>query len=459
MQVRVACDRLRSGSALLTAIAFAAVFSTIVGGLALYTVGSVDLASKQADYAASIHLADAGINYELRNIALNQFNSGYVAPTAGSPHTGSVSGVSGSFSVWVTDMNGNNWTPDKGDLLVWATGTTNGVTRKIQAHGAHGDGLFDNYAVYGLNSVTFSGSGSQVFGSIGTNGTVTASSSGSSAVTGTILLAGPNAGGVSGSNVETTADPIKLPTVDTIVNLTFPGPPTGWNWLTDNSPIYRSNPIVRTFAAGQHTLTPATTVAAGAPWTGTTPNGIKLKTADFNGLGTDASNNKTLIFPPGDYYLTDISLSGGTQVVIDNGGLTTGTGPGLVRIWMNGSNSNDSTSSPFIFTATGANAPQLFRLYYNKQAKFTIDGDTATGGAFYAVTALGGASFEIKGGSNTFGAVIADAITIDGNSTIQFPSNLIASTTDSYWLWFGIKDGWKEMTNGSGTTFPDGTSN
>ncbi len=433
-----------NGAALITAIVFSAIFATLMAGVVVYAYGHYSLAVRESDNAAAIQLADAGINYELRYISQNQFQAGFVVHGSANPDTGSVTGVPGTFTVWVTKNDGSAWNTTSGnDMLMWATGTVNGITRKIQAQGQHGDGLFDNYAVYGTNSVTFNGSGSSVIGSVGTNGSVSSSSSGSGAVTGTIALNGPGASGVTGSNVTTNPDPIYWPTVDQIITNTFPGPPSGWTWLASHNNNANARTYVDSKASFPSTALNSTTTQISAATTQ-----VKM-------------SNGVLILPPGDYYFTSIDLHGTSQLIVDNQGLSTsGVGstgtPGLVRIWLNGSG-GDVISNPFSYTSASAD-PAMFRFYDNSPGSFQIDGNTASGGGFYSVTAAGDGGFTITGGSFTYGAVIANNITISGNSTVEFPSGTTGNSSDTSWLWFGIKGGWKEVPGGSGVTFSDGTS-
>jgi hypothetical protein len=446
-----------SGAALVTAIIFASIFTIIVGGLALYAVGSYSLAKKGTEYAAAVQLADAGVNSEFRNIALNQFNNGYTAPTAASPHTGSISGVPGTYSVYITaDAAGSqNWDPSKKDLYMWSSGTVAGVTRKIMIHGMGGDGLFDTYAVYGTNSVTFNGVGSSVVGNLGTNGTVSSTSNGSAAVTGTLFLNGSSATGVTGSNVVKNPDPITFPTVDSIMDATFPGHGDTEQWLASHN----NNGQIRQFVSSSNqTLSPsATQNLTGQAITA-------LSHTKINSLP-----GKTIILPatnapnPTDYVFTDITTSGQDKIIVDNGGLTTGGTPGLVRIWMFGSTGGDNVSQPISYTATIPAVPdpaQLFRLYYDKNATFQIDGNTASGGAIYAINEYASSGFTITGGSSTFASILANNVTISGNSSVQFPGQLPGNSTDFFWLWFGFKDGYQEVPYVSGrSVFPDGTSN
>lgn len=431
---------LRRGAALVTAIVFTAIFAILMAGIAVYAAGHYSLANRESDNAAAIQLADAAINYEVRYLSENQYSTGFTVHGTSNPDSGSISGVPGTFTVWVTTNSGGTWNnTDGNDMLLTATGTVNGITRKLQAEGFHGAGLFDNYAVFGTNSVTFNGSGSQVVGSIGTDGTVSSSSAGSGAVTGTISLDGSGATGVTGSNVVKNPDAINWPTVDQLVTSTYAGPPSGWSWIT----AHNNNGNARAFSGS------GTSLVAG-----------NVSPTKVSAISTSISLSKgTIILPPGDYYVTSVSLHGSGSIIVDNQGYSidpTGKSAGLVRIWENGAG-GDKLSNPIVYTATPAD-PSKFRWYDNSPGGFQIDGNTASGGAFYGVNAAGTGSFTITGGSYTYASVIANNVTISGNSSVEFPSGTIGSTTDTNWLWFGIQGGWKELPAGSGDAFSDGTS-
>jgi len=297
-----------------------------------------------------------------------------------------------------------------------------------------------DYAVFGINNITFSGSGSNVIGSIGTDGTVSSPSSGSGAVSGTIALDGSGSSGVSGTNVVHNPDPVIWPTVDQIITNTYPGPPSGWAWIE----AHNNNANARTYVSNSATY-PSTA--------------LNTTSTQVSAIGTSVKSTKgAIILPPGDYYLTSFDISGQAQFIIDNQGLSNGAGPGLVRIWEGNGSGGDKLSNPILYTANPPN-PSLFRWYDNNPGGFQIDGNTSSGGSFYGVTAAGNGSFTITGGSYTYGAVIADSITVSGNSTVEFPSGTIGTITGpNTALWYGITQ-WKEVPSTTGVTFPDGTSN
>lgn len=452
--------RFVSGATLVTALAVVLILALMIGGIGQLAVGHYSRARVEAEYAKALQIAEAGINFELRYISDNQLSTtNPVAHQAGSAYTGSISGVTGTYQVWVTKDpdDGTAWSPPQ-PMLIHAIGTVNGVSRRIVARGTR-QSIFDIFTLYGIQSVNFNGQGSIVGGDIGTNGEMDVVDPYSNVPPpGEIYLAGPGAEiNKTGTNVVLHPNPLEFPTIDEII---VRDPPvgfgsSGWGWLTSNSPLNRSNQYVRTFASSGAALTPAGTVVVGAPWNGTAPSSMVLRSNQFNSLGTNpATGNKALILPPGDYFFTDIALSGTRDLIIDNGGLTTGT-PGLVRIWMDGSNSPDQININVTYTSTNAS---LFRLYYNKCTDISISGNSTYYGGFYAVRDGCQGNIQVEGGSTIFGSVLANNITVSGGSAINFPSDGIIDNPGDFSMWFGFRDGWKEVSAGSGTVFIDGTN-
>lgn len=450
--------RTLSGVSLITALVTVLIISLMVGGLGQLAVSSFSRSRVDAEYAKALQMAEAGINFELRYVSDNQL-MGTPAHQAGSPYTGSVAGAPGSFRVWVTNDpdNAANWTPPY-PMIVHSEGTVNGVTRKVIARGTR-QSVFDIFTLYGIQSVNLKGSDTTIGGDIGTNGTMkVVDPEGNVPPPGEIYLAGPGATiNKTGSNTVLHPTPLEFPTIDEIIvrNPLVGLGSTGWAWLTSNSPINRSNPNMRTFASSGAALTPAGTVVAGTQWAGTNAAAVSIKSSDLNSLGSHpVSGNNSLILPPGDYYFTDIDLSGNKELIIDNAGLTTGT-PGMVRIWMNDSTKNDQINVNVSYTSTNAS---LFRLYYNKCASISIGGNSTYYGGFYAVRDGCTGTIEIAGGSTIYGSVLANAIVAAGNSSINFPSDGIIDNPGDFSMWFGFRNGWKEVNSGGAVIFTDGTN-
>jgi len=447
------------GIAIVTALAVSVIVAIVLGGVGTLAVSHFTTAQKDTDYAAAMAVAEAGANYELWYISNNHLTNA-PAHQSSAPYTGTIPNMPGSFTVYVTNSDGSSpWAPPSAMLLI-STGTVQGVSRKIQLTGTR-KSIFDEWAIYSLQNTTFNGSGSVVNGSLGTNGSVTSSSSGSAAVNGNLIYGhSPAVGDLTGSNVSY-GPSVEWPTIDQIITS---NPPvgfgsSGWGYLTSNSPVNRANPLIRTFAASGAAWTPAGTEVVGNPWTGNGVNALKIRPSDFNQCRTDpADGMKTIILVPGDYYFTDIDTGGGTgnKIVIDNAGLTTGT-PGTVRIWMNSSTNNDTINVNVSYTSTD---PSKFRLYYNKCANISIGGNSVYYGGFYAVRTGCTGSIEVTGGSTINGSLIANYFTISGGSTINFPSEGSNDNSGDFGIWYGFKDTWKEVViPGAGSVFSDGSSN
>lgn len=429
--------RTQSGAALVTAIVFTAIFATLMAGIAVFASGHYSLALRESDNSAALQIAEAGINSELRYVSANQFASGFVVHGSANPASGSVSGVPGTFSVYETQDSGSAWTIGSATLRLTATGTVNGISRKLQAEGAGGDTLFDDYAVFGVKSVSLVGN-SKIVGATGTNGSF--SETGNTTITGNIYLDGSGATGPGGSNVVKNPDAAQWPTVDQLVVAAFPNSPSGWSWISSSS--HYANGTMRKFTgSGSFSNMSSSNTALYTP----TP------TPNFSIAG-----NNTVILPPGDYYFTNLKVTGNSTIIADTGAKSTGGTPGLVRIWMNGNTTGDSLTGNSYVSGTD---PTMFQLYDNKQAILSITGNTTgIGSVLYGVTAGGGNTIKFTGNSTIKASVVSDTISFTGNSEVDYPSGGTTSGTTPAFLWWGLKGGWKELPAGSGVTFDDGTS-
>ncbi|HRK21929.1 MAG TPA: hypothetical protein PLX06_08975, partial [Fimbriimonadaceae bacterium] len=123
--------------------------------------------------------------------------------------------------------------------------------------------------------------------------------------------------------------------------------------------------------------------------------------------------------------------------------------------WMNGSNSNDQININVSFTSTNAS---MFRLYYNKCTSISISGNSTYYGGFYAVRDGCTGNIQVEGGSIIYGSVLANNITVSGGSAINFPSDGIIDNPGDFSMWFGFRDGWKEVNSGGSVVFIDGTN-
>jgi hypothetical protein len=166
--------------------------------------------------------------------------------------------------------------------------------------------------------------------------------------------------------------------------------------------------------------------------------------------GGDAVKRKSLILPPGDYYIEQFDLDStasyeqNVELVIDNAGLSVGGNPNRipVRIWMNWTQNNPSTSNITIpVSLTDPSDPSTFRLFYgedNGAFQFSRPSSWPSGtvyevaGAVYAVSGgTSGTTISFVGGSNASlllqlrGALMADMVNIKGYSSIIYSQNVV----------------------------------
>jgi hypothetical protein len=171
---------------------------------------------------------------------------------------------------------------------------------------------------------------------------------------------------------------------------------------------------------------------------------------------------RTLIFPPGDYYFSDIDVKfdENTEIVIDNAGLTTpqGSNPdGIpVRFWINGTGQQDYLGARIVMT--DKTDPSTFRVFYNKdgctlnfvRASNAPSGELTVAGAIYAVTnrldpstglpvnsGLKGTNIDFTGDTSDpnkkfsiLGSLVADRIQFNGQCDVLAAAVVVGQRQD-----------------------------
>lgn len=494
----------RAGFTLITALAFSLIVGTVLAGIGSLSMSHFGRSKVEGSYANAVALADAGINYEFRWVSLDptQVKSGCTTGTPGCPdqfpgYTGSVAGVPGTYTVYVHDWaNGSctgTWTNPLGDVCVQATGTVDGISRTVRVHGIH-KSVFDEFAIFAISSGTFNGGGAQgqssIVGDMGTNGQVKFNGSTNTGyVNGTLYYNGSGTqGDPAGSNTATNSDAVKFPTVSDWANKLFPS--GGLTYLQTNNSNANIKQLKSTdtalvseptiagltladvnskldsagYTAASRNLTDPTnstpsdtsaldnSASPSSSWRFVFPGGLSgVTVGSFGTFG-----KRLLIFPPGDYYFTSMSLKGGTT------GLLFLTHLGPIHIWIDnpssGPNKQDDLSTSAVFTDY---TPSKFRIFYNKCNQLNMTGSSVFPGGFYAVNPACGPTnpmMNIGGNGAIFGSVITQYFTVGGTTQIVFPNNAGGDPTD-FALWFGFKDNWKEVSTNGNPVFVDGTSN
>ncbi len=493
------------------ALAFSLIAATIIAGVGTLAVSHFSRARVEADNAMAMQLAEAGIDYELRNISLDPTNPNQAHQQAAygsmpGPFTSSISGVDGSFTVYVTNDDSTGTGPwvsydasgmQSNGLRIVSTGTVNGVTRTVRITGAR-KSLFDEYAIFAYKKGNYSGAGAsdgstRIVGDLGTNGSLTFNgSSGTETIVGEISLHTGASTNTSGTNLVSGGAPIVLPTVSDIANTMFPS--GGLTYLkTHNSNanikmLNKSGSVIdqmndiTTIAAFTSSVMNARLVSAGYTTSTYTLSDPQGNTAPSDACTYDQANGtrfassrpansdpayvftsqgaygcNVLFLPPGDYYFNSLDLKQ------QNTALVLLTHLGNIRIWVDnpsGKVSDDTLKATVIFTDT---TPSRFRLFYNKLATLTINGSSQFCGSFYAINSAGGTdlpNLNFNGNSSVYGSVIANNMTIRGGTQVIFPNDGSGADPADLSLWYGFKSGWIEIAKVSGNpVFSDGTRN
>jgi len=420
--------------------------------------------SENANYTMALQLADAGINYEL-----NYATKNHAAHLSSAPYAGSVTGASGTFSVYVTNQDGTtNYTPGN-PMTVVSTGTVNGVVRKVSINASAGGGtsIFNpatgdsggvggGFAVFGLSTVQFTQASSVTNGDLGTNGAASVNNNGNGNVNGNIVLDGPSATAASINNrgIVHNGSAMVWPTVDTVCASLIPG---GWSGLTSSAAIANQTARMRTYTGNSPVMTFLTTKSTG--WS----NKTSISSSDVSAL-----NVSTLILQPGDYYFTDFNVTNNNLTVIfDTAGITCGVvpQPGPIHIWMNNSTNADAINCQFSFTLN--NDPTLFRIYYNKPTNITLAGNMTYYGGLYGVRSAGTsathATITVGANSKVTGYLIADDVILTGGAVVtNAVGNPSVATSSDYQTGsanYAYSNSWKELAINAGAVFTDGSNN
>lgn len=490
--------RLR-GAALITAVVMALILSLVVGAGVAYVGATARTNWSKTRSEAALLLAEAAINDEiaLLNRRVGSPTLGNSSPPAlassGQPYVGRVFTIPNvPGTAWVStssDPAGTvAWTSASATMYIQATAMVQGSRRKVRIGGA-GDMRISSFGLYGIfgakevvgdNQAAIGLTGNAniaVTGGVGTNGVVqggsgfidfdfadnynTAVTSGNQFDNGS-----PN----TNDPVTNTPDPLRFSTVTNVLRAAFPQAGTDpWPWLALNN----TNDRIRVYQSSLPSRTPSGTKLGGFTRDQNVLNGknsnlsgssllLRIPQSDNGGsrygIGSwsgvplaPTGGKRTLIFPPGDYYLTgmEIDFNSGIEILVDDGGLTVGGNPNAtpVRLWFNqpsGSSTNDYIEIPISYTS--APSPKIFRIYYNKGGcalEFARTSQAPSGpmiifGGVYAMTG-GSLSTQItfRGDTNNSnnrisltGCLIADRVASQGYSSVIWSPDVINQLLD-----------------------------
>jgi Tfp pilus assembly protein PilX len=334
-------ESIRRGGILISTLAFVVIVSILMAGVGTLAVSHYARAKTESDYAAALNLAEAGINYEIRNISLNMVTNSnaidraYPSGGQNGAYTGAVSGITGAYTVKVYAENSDgtlantSWAPPS-PAIIRSTGTVNGVSRTVQIEGTR-KSLFDIYALFGIDSTSWNG-GVIVNGTFGTNNSISISGS-SGEVYGSIIYngssgstfpSGQTTGGVSYEPTKTT-----WPTVNTLADyyakltavkqgLAAPAAGSGLSWFrstyNDNSRVMMfdstdaalSNPAQHAWKASGFAATNQGNWEISNTGGGKTFNTV---TTDANAMDAPAASTKRYVYPATTFSFTNPNQS------------------------------------------------------------------------------------------------------------------------------------------------------
>jgi hypothetical protein len=353
----------RHGGVLIAALALTIIVSTVMAAMAIFAVSHYSRAGTEADYAAALNLAEAGINYEIQRISANPANADQLHPANNSltwaamaahniPPANGQPQIPGSFKVCVSPIDEepdnlagptNAWFAPS-DLTIIARGTVNGVSRTIKIKGRR-KGLFDSFGLYGIVGAGFNGN-YIIDGTFGSNEPVNAVGN-SSVHYGNFVYSGPDAlnatypgnlgwvgGGASPAYgpygiVIHEPNPVSWPTTSNIADQAAAkksgaaiAPGTGITWFKNNN----NNNLIQVFGANDslNTTDPSFGARVSAPpigglqteshagnqyWVLNNKAGWSQATVDSNVMDSNANGIKRYVFPPTTYSYVNPSNS------------------------------------------------------------------------------------------------------------------------------------------------------
>ncbi len=394
MKIRI--QKAGRGSALITALFFILIVSTLLMGVGTLAVSHQGLSLTESDSAAALDVAEAGINYELRKISQDASDADQY-PGAGSSMN------SGDFSVYCTNTDGSTPWNQPGTVTIISTGTVDGISRTIKITAVQQDGG-GKYAVYALQSGTANGHPTTINGNVGTNGSLLFN--GNPTVNGTVVFNGTTAGWTGSDpgiySEQHFPNSIVWPTVDQIADQQG-----GLSYIA----THNDNNLVPAIVNNQLVA-----------------NGSSVVTF----VGKEGGAN---------YYLTNMILNGSSSIYFDNseGPITLWFGPsgGTSTITLNGGSA--------AIRENAQNNP--VRMYIASSSEFVMNGNTELDAGVYDCNAnASGQTWGtvVENGNPVInGSIIANSVILNGFPTINYSGSFFTPISTGFYgfdnnSWFEV---------------------
>lgn len=389
------------GGAIIGVLFFILIISILLLGAATLAAGHQQRCQYDANYAAAVDLAEAGVNYEFRKLSQNVGQADTAPFTVNAPF----GGAGTSFTVQCYNRGTTTpWSGPGTNLEVVSTGTINGVWRRVRVS-SKAYSTPANYALFGVNQGLINGTAAEVDGDVGTDGFFTFN--GHPTIGGQVVFNGPNSNWQSppnGSyNVTHNADPVPWPTVDSLANAAFPGGSLTWlSGSSNNDNALAVPPIVanKVLVNGNGTIT-------------------------FKGKAGGAN-----------YYITSLTMNGNAKVVFDNTN-------GPINIWEGPS----GVAGTFVFNGGSAavkassDPTKDVRVYVASTNDVILNGNTELDAGVYNYNGATSGRVIFNGTPDVYGSVISNMFTLNGNPTIHYMPGYFTANVAGY---YGYDNAWKE---------------
>jgi hypothetical protein len=427
------------------------IVSVLLSGSLLLGASHLTLSYTNSGYANALHLAEAGVNWELWKISHDPLAADNTPVEVTLP-----TDSNRSFRVHVEAYPGGGSWDALGPFWVTSTGTVDGVPRTVKVV-ARGYGLSGLYALFGIDSLTVGGNAT-IVGATGTNGTV--SINGSPTLDGNFLFCGTATGDevfpVPPGQVMHVPLAESFPTVNELANMRawekygidtdlgvdFFDTSEGGVPYNDNASIVDTagDPVnIMAYRVGPSTFVQVATDENPYLEDGITPNPLYGK--------------KVIVLGPGDYYFESFDVQGHSGIKIDDS-------EGIVNIWLGpagGSGSSDMINGSCLFFTS--QDPSHCNIYQGSKRALSLLGTMDMYANIYAYNGPDGSGdyygiIDILGDGNITGSVIGyDVRKATGSATITFPSTGGTGpggtgpgpALGEPILFFGFEQGWEEV--------------
>ena len=381
----------RRGHALITVVIFIAIISTMLAGVSTFAVSHHTRARSDADWLKALTIAEAGVNTELAKISRNFLDADQYPGTT-------YQFAGGSYKVWVmqrdpvTGAESSPWNAPR-KLTVYSEGVFNGVKRTLRV-AIKSVNVRNNYTLYAMQTGTLNGTVT-INGNVGTNGSL--SSAGTVNITHGVELNGASATYSGSAAVTRNPAPLLWQTVDEIANEMFPQ--GGLTWLATHNDNAR----------------------VGLP---TDPLAARI-------------NNSITLIGPGNYYVSDIQMTGTKKVTFDNRN-------GTVNLWVGPPGYGlEKFAGATMAVPTGQPGSYDANLFCVKEG-LELVGTSTFHGNIYCYNKYGNIPYGTITNSGTpriVGTVLANVANVGGTSTITFDA---PASMESYVGYYGFDNFWGE---------------